>query len=56
MNGVIKKTNQSKIKENQQIADLVLALGCGLRDSYNENDLRYEKIIIILMLMLTERI
>ena len=43
----VANSNQSKIKENQQIADLVLALGCGLRDSYNENDLRYEKIIIM---------
>ena len=43
----VANSNQSKIKENQQIADLVLALGCGLRESYNENDLRYEKIIIM---------
>ena len=43
----VANSNQSKIKENQQIADLMLALGCGLRDSYNENDLRYEKIIIM---------
>ena len=43
----VANSNQSKIKENQQIADLVLALGCGLRELYNENDLRYEKIIIM---------
>tara|TARA_A100000164_G_scaffold316402_1_gene296459 strand:+ start:2728 stop:4668 length:1941 start_codon:yes stop_codon:yes gene_type:complete len=43
----VANSNQTKIKENQQIADLVLALGCGLRDAYNENDLRYEKIIIM---------
>ena len=43
----VANSNQSKIKENQQIADLVLALGCGLRELCNENDLRYEKIIIM---------
>tara|TARA_S200000501_G_scaffold146581_1_gene138303 strand:+ start:7174 stop:9114 length:1941 start_codon:yes stop_codon:yes gene_type:complete len=43
----VANSNQSKINENQQIADLALALGCGLRDSYKEIDLRYEKIIIM---------
>ncbi len=43
----VANSNQTKIRENQQIADLVLALGCGLRDSYKESDLRYEKIIIM---------
>ena len=43
----VANSNQTKIKENQQIADLVLALGCGLRDLYSENDLRYDKIIIM---------
>ena len=43
----VANSNQTKIRENQQIADLVLALGCGLRESYKESDLRYEKIIIM---------
>ena len=43
----VANSNQTKIKENQQIADLVLALGCGLRESYQEKDLRYDKIIIM---------
>ena len=43
----VANSNQTKIKENQQIADLVLALGCGLRESYQESDLRYDKIIIM---------
>jgi len=43
----VANSNQTKIRENQQIADLVLALGCGLRDSYKESDIRYEKIIIM---------
>jgi topoisomerase IV subunit B len=37
----------SKIQQNQQLADLVLALGCGIGASYKEDRLRYEKIIIM---------
>ena len=37
----------SKIQQNQQLADLVLALGCGIGSSYREDRLRYEKIIIM---------
>jgi topoisomerase-4 subunit B len=36
-----------KIRANQEIADLQLALGCGTRDKFNEDALRYEKIIIM---------
>ncbi len=36
-----------KIRANQEIADLSLALGCGLRDKFREDDLRYERIIIM---------
>jgi topoisomerase-4 subunit B len=36
-----------KISSNQQIGDLIQALGCGTRDKYSEDDLRYEKIIIM---------
>ncbi len=36
-----------KQRQNQQIADLVQALGCGTRERYKTNDLRYEKIIIM---------
>ncbi len=38
---------REKINANQQIGDLIQALGCGTREKYNENDLRYEKIIIM---------
>ncbi len=37
----------AKISQNQQIADLVQALGCGTGAQYSESDLRYEKIIIM---------
>jgi topoisomerase-4 subunit B len=36
-----------KIRANSEIADLNLALGCGTRDKFNEDALRYEKIIIM---------
>jgi topoisomerase IV subunit B len=36
-----------KIRANQEIADLVLALGCGTRDKCNPEDLRYERIVIM---------
>ncbi|MFL6730863.1 MAG: toprim domain-containing protein, partial [Sphingomicrobium sp.] len=36
-----------KIRANSEIADLNLALGCGTRDKFNEDALRYERIIIM---------
>ena len=34
-------------RQNQQIADLIQALGCGTRDRYRGDDLRYDKIILM---------
>ncbi len=39
--------SRDKLAANQQIADLVQALGCGTRDRYREDDLRYDKIILM---------
>jgi topoisomerase-4 subunit B len=36
-----------KIRSNAEIADLQLALGCGIRDKFNEDALRYERVIIM---------
>ena len=36
-----------KIRANQEIADLIQALGCGVRDNCNPDDLRYERIVIM---------
>jgi len=36
-----------KIRANAEIADLQLALGCGIRDTFDESALRYERIIIM---------
>jgi topoisomerase-4 subunit B len=39
--------SREKLSANQQIADLIQALGCGTRSKYREEDLRYERIIIM---------
>ena len=36
-----------KLTANQQLADLIQALGAGMGASYREDDLRYDKIIIM---------
>jgi topoisomerase IV subunit B len=36
-----------KLMANQELADLVQALGCGTRERYRESDLRYERVIIM---------
>ncbi|HST36710.1 MAG TPA: DNA topoisomerase IV subunit B [Allosphingosinicella sp.] len=36
-----------KIRANSEIADLIQALGCGVREKCNADDLRYERIIIM---------
>jgi topoisomerase IV subunit B len=36
-----------KLRENQEIQDLIQALGCGTGDHYNDDRLRYERVIIM---------
>ncbi|NOZ42578.1 MAG: type IIA DNA topoisomerase subunit B, partial [Alphaproteobacteria bacterium] len=43
----VASASRDKIRANQEIADILLALGCGSGDSYDETALRYEKIIIM---------
>ncbi len=43
----VASATNDKIKANQELQDLVQALGCGLRDKYRSEDLRYEKVIIM---------
>ncbi|WP_370686295.1 DNA topoisomerase IV subunit B [Allorhizobium borbori] len=43
----VASAGRDKLVANQQIADLIQALGCGTRSKYREEDLRYERIIIM---------
>ncbi len=43
----VASAGRDKMAQNQQISDLIQALGCGTGDRYCEADLRYEKIIIM---------
>ncbi|HEY4274614.1 MAG TPA: DNA topoisomerase IV subunit B [Rhizomicrobium sp.] len=36
-----------KLQQNQELSDLVQALGCGTGAKYREEDLRYEKVIVM---------
>jgi topoisomerase-4 subunit B len=36
-----------KLQQNQELSDLVQALGCGTGVKYREDDLRYEKVIVM---------
>ena len=38
---------RDKLGANQQLADLVTALGCGTRSRYRDQDLRYERVVIM---------
>jgi topoisomerase-4 subunit B len=38
---------KDKLHQNQQLSDLVQALGCGTGVSYRDGELRYEKVIIM---------
>ncbi|MBK5962406.1 DNA topoisomerase IV subunit B [Rhodoplanes elegans] len=43
----VASAGKDKLAQNQQLADLVLALGCGTGASYRDEDLRYEKVIVM---------
>ncbi len=43
----VESAASAKLSQNQQIADLVQALGCGTGTNYREEDLRYEKVVIM---------
>ncbi len=43
----VANATRDKLAANQQLADLVQALGCGTGSHYRDDDLRYEKIIIM---------
>jgi topoisomerase-4 subunit B len=43
----VASANSAKIMANLEIADLILALGCGVRDRCDPTALRYERIVIM---------
>ncbi|MEO0979771.1 MAG: toprim domain-containing protein, partial [Pseudomonadota bacterium] len=43
----VANAGRDKLVANQQLADLIQALGCGTGSQYRDPDLRYEKIVIM---------
>ena len=43
----VASASADKIRGNQEIADLMLAMGCGVRKDCNPDNLRYDRIIIM---------
>ena len=43
----VASASEDKIRANQEIADLTLALGCGIRKDCDTENLRYDRIIIM---------
>lgn len=43
----VASASRDKMMSNEEINNMIEALGCGTRDKYNEENLRYDKIIIM---------
>ena len=43
----VASAGREKLTANQQIADLIQALGCGTRSKYRDEDLRYDRVIVM---------
>ena len=43
----VASAGKDKLAGNQQLADLVQALGCGMTAQYRDDDLRYDKVIVM---------
>jgi len=43
----VASAGHDKLTANQQISDLIQALGCGTRSKYRDEDLRYDRVIIM---------
>jgi len=42
------QANDRKVMANQELSDIVKAIGCGMGSDYNEDKLRYHKIILLM--------
>ena len=43
----VASASSSKLADNQLLGDLIQALGCGTGTRYREEDLRYEKVVVM---------
>ena len=43
----VQTAGKDKLSQNAQLSDLVQALGCGTGERYRDDDLRYEKVIVM---------
>jgi topoisomerase IV subunit B len=43
----VANATRDKLNANQQLQDLVTALGCGMGKQYRDDDLRYDKVVIM---------
>jgi topoisomerase-4 subunit B len=43
----VQSAGKDKLAQNAQLADLVQALGCGTGERYRDDDLRYDKVIVM---------
>ncbi|BAQ17214.1 topoisomerase IV subunit B [Methyloceanibacter caenitepidi] len=43
----VASASSAKLADNQLLADLIQALGCNTRTRYREEDLRYEKVVVM---------
>jgi topoisomerase IV subunit B len=43
----VASASTEKLAQNQELIDLIQALGCGTRDRFDEKNLRYERVIIM---------
>jgi len=43
----VASAGRDKLSQNQQLSDLIQALGCGVGTHYKDEDLRYEKVIVM---------
>ena len=43
----VASAGRDKLAQNTQIGDIIQALGCGTGDRYREEDLRYDKVIVM---------
>ena len=43
----VANATKDKLSANQQLSDLTQALGCGIGSQYREDDLRYDKVIVM---------